>query len=436
MRTSLIWEVVLGTAGLLIFSGAGCGSSDILKSDSADASGENNVGKSSSPIINGTVDNTHTAVVAIINASDTEVGKCSGTIIKVDPNNHIGWVLTAAHCVDPEPLFVVQAADYMAYSEMCAIMRAGTDGGQDCTNTNAIGYQVIDYAADPRYQLGGDAAQPYDVAVLRIGGVDSTTPSIPITGSEDGLALGSTVTAIGFGTTTLPEAGTDAGSNDENSKRMETPLAVTYTDNTFIGYDFSTHAFCFGDSGGPDLFNNRVVGVHSATNNCKDNIDIGGYAVGGISGRVSGNLDFINTQLNTLPDCTCDACETIVTSGNQQCAPLASSFYANPDLVAFETCFANATTSSGQASCLQQYPEAGNLFTAVKGCISSSCAVCGGGAAATCKLTDIGISPPNGGGGGSSGCSVGQQDARSTHVAGSIFVLLSLVGWIARRRRR
>src|SRR5262245_42564769 len=105
---------------------------------------------SSSAIINGTIDTTHPAVVAM--GSSTTL--CSGTIVKTDPLRRIGWVLTAAHCVSKAPVFVIQGQDYMA--------------------ANVVRYDVIDYRADPRYT--GVANYDYDFAIVRIAGVDSATP--------------------------------------------------------------------------------------------------------------------------------------------------------------------------------------------------------------------------------------------------------------------
>ncbi|MCL2723857.1 MAG: S1 family peptidase [Polyangiaceae bacterium] len=453
-------------------------SSACSKLSSVDASNENDIGRSSSPIINGTVDNTHTAVVAIISTSSNQTGLCSGTMIKVDPDNHIGWVLTAAHCVKLAPTVALQSTDF--------------------SSASAIRYYVIDYAADPRYQLGGDAGQPYDVAVVRVGGVDTNTPVIPITDVSDGLEVGSPVTAIGFGRTTLLEAGTNT-----NTERMSAPLVVGDIDSTQIAYDLSTHGICEGDSGGPDLFNqggeNRVVGIHSF---------IAGDCNGaGVSGRVSGNLDFIQTQLDKpLPERTCQTCSAIVQSGNQECAAITNRCRSNPDCAGFYSC-PGATTASGQAACLQEFPQAEGPVVAASECpCNRSCAdVCGGtsacadvpacgealpaGACASCMqsiccqqaldcqadgtchlclrnndqdpscqsndarralatcainncniecsgtefVRDLGVASPSSPS-ASGGCAVGQQDARSTRAAGSIFVLLSLVA--LRRRRR
>src|SRR2546430_6195801 len=120
---------------------AACGSSSSPKSEQT--------ATNASPIINGVVDTTDNAVVAIAVGNQ---GLCSGTIVKVDAANKIGWVLTAAHCVEVAPVLAIQGSDF--------------------NDINALQYYVVDYSQDTRYQQGGDPGQPYDFAVIRIAGVD------------------------------------------------------------------------------------------------------------------------------------------------------------------------------------------------------------------------------------------------------------------------
>jgi hypothetical protein len=354
----VVLVTVLATSSACNQSGAvkGAGDAPDLGSGSHFPN-DTNFDASSSPIISGTVDNIDTAVVAIISTSSTNATLCSGTIIKVDPNNHIGWVLTAAHCIVPAPTVVLQAADYSA--------------------SDAIRYYVIDYGADSRYEQGGSPAQPFDVAVLRIGGVDAATPVMPIASRDDGLDIGSQVKAIGFGRTTLLEAGTDT-----NTKRMTTPLVVANITSLQIGYDLAERGICEGDSGGPDLVTQNglptVVGIHSF---------IAGDCNGtGASTRVSGNLDFIEAELTMpLPDRTCSACAAIAMSGNQECAQITTACLANPDCAAFYTCPGATTNASDRASCLQKFPAAQGPVTASSECpCNRSCAdVCASAPACT-----------------------------------------------------
>src|SRR5437870_1554737 len=63
------------------------------------APGEHGVARSEQPIINGTPDQTHTAVVAVLGNQS----ECSGTVFKIDSNNKLAYVLTAGHCVTDPP---------------------------------------------------------------------------------------------------------------------------------------------------------------------------------------------------------------------------------------------------------------------------------------------------------------------------------------------
>ena len=85
------------------------------------------VGQSSSAIINGQLDTTHQAVVMLYSQSGDKAGLCSGTIVKIDPTTHIGWVATAAHCVEAQPSIVIQGNDFL-----------GSD---------VLRYEVVDFAA-------------------------------------------------------------------------------------------------------------------------------------------------------------------------------------------------------------------------------------------------------------------------------------------------
>lgn len=317
------------------------------------APADEDVGQTSDAIINGTVDTTHQAVVMIYSQQGQEAGLCSGTIVKVDPDTKIGWVLTAAHCVAVPPMLVIQ--------------------GDDFNTTNALQYGVIDYKADPRYRQSGDPAQDYDVAVIRIAGVDAKTPTLPIATASDGVKSGTAVTAIGYGRTTL----ISAGNNDTNTKRRKVSLTVNSVKTASIGYDMSQRGICQGDSGGPDLVTvggqETVVAVHSYVSG-----DCNGQ---GTSGRVSGNLTFINQQLAAAaPKETCDLCTTREVSGEQECAKLNRACLEDRSCAALYDCLTKASSASAQRTCFSKYPESVGPFTAAATCqCNRECkSICGG----------------------------------------------------------
>lgn len=203
----------------------------------------------SAPIINGVLDTSHDAVVTL-----SPVG-CSATIVKTDPILGTGYVLTAAHCLD---------------SLLPTSVRLGDD-----FSAPELTYPVTGTSVHP---LWGTTGFENDFAVVRISGVDATTPVIPAALDGDGAYAAATVTSVGFGQIYQP--GETPVSNSQRY-RLDTqlnsafPSSLNYASGGTIG-------LCFGDSGGPVLGVvagvEHVIGVHSNTS--RD-------CTGGSSGRVS-----------------------------------------------------------------------------------------------------------------------------------------------------
>lgn len=291
-------------------------------------------GTSQSAIINGSADTTHDAVVAIVLQEGNQGGLCTGTIVKVDAARHIGWVATAAHCVSPAPVMVLQGPDFNASS--------------------AIAYQVVDFAADPRYD--GDFEAGYDFAVIRIAGVDANTAVIPLASATDGVSNGSPTTSVGYGRTSVEEGG------PENSKRNAVSHTIAQSNAKFLVYNQQSKGICQGDSGGPVLFKSggteRVVGIHSYV--------AGGCDGAGYSGRVSGELDFLNQQLTkALPPDSCGLCEKVANSGTSECAQITQSCLANPDCKGYYDCLSEGAKPE---TCVAKFPHAEGPFNAAATC--------------------------------------------------------------------
>lgn len=323
------------------------------------------VERTSSPIINGQLDTSHDAVVAILTqSSQDQGGGCTGTIVKVDGARHIGWVATAAHCVDlqgldPRNVYVVQGEDY--------------------SKNTSILYRTIDFAIHPGWNPNGGF--DYDFAVIRIAGVDANTPVIPLASSPDGLTTGKQVTSVGYGKTDPSPSSMDA-----NSLRY----AITKTipsgglSSSLITYSNTSGGICQGDSGGPVLYgaagSEKVVGIHSFVS--------GGCGSGsqGSSGRVIAGLSFFNQQLGAaLPKEDCDLCEMIANSGTQECAEITQRCYGDPECQGFFECMQEQGAT--RTACTQKFPKIEGMVAAVAACTCTRACADTCGVALSCKLT-------------------------------------------------
>lgn len=346
MRASLLLAV-LAVPVVALFTGACSSSSEPLASP--DGSPEPTLGRTSSAVINGQLDTTHQAVVAIVLQEGQQGGLCSGTIVKVDPTSHIGWVLTAAHCVDIPPVFVLQGDDFSQA-------------------TNVLRYDIVDYKADSRW--GGQVGSPYDFAMIRIAGVDASTPTIPLVSAPDNLANGTPVVSVGYGRTSLIAS----GAGDENTVRRRVSKTLSQVGQA-LAYNMQSSGICQGDSGGPVIATSggqeRVVGVHSYVQG-----DCNGV---GVSGRVTFNAAFINAELaKAVPADSCDLCTKIANSGNSTCAAATKKCLTDKECGGYYECLSSGKT---KATCLAKFPKAEGPFNVAANCTCTQ--ACG----AACKDT-------------------------------------------------
>lgn len=313
------------------------------------------VRQTSSAIINGQLDTTHPAVVMLYSQTGTEAGLCTGTIVKVQGN--VGWVATAAHCVDIPPSIVIQ--------------------GEDILSDDSLHYEVLDYAADPRYNGGS-----YDFAVVRIAGVDATTPVIPLTGTPDGLAVSTTVVSVGYGKTKLNQPPTDP---DQNTKRWRVTKTLDQVQGTLIRYDMASSGICQGDSGGPVLVgsppNERVVGIHSFVEQIRGS-DCNGR---GYSGRVTAGANFFDQQLaKAPPPDDCSFCEKVANSGNGECVTMTKGCFSDPECKGYYDCISTCSTLNCRSECTKKYPKAQGPIAALSACVCARACVDKCGSAPQC----------------------------------------------------
>lgn len=285
-------------------------------------------------IINGQLDTTHRAVVALFGRGSL----CSGTIVQTDPDRGIGWVLTAAHCVDDAPQFVIQA--------------------DDINDRRATTYEVIDFEAHPAYS---SRSSEFDFAVVRFAGAARSTPVIPVVTGSDGLGRGDNVTSVGYGRTTP-----SSQPSDNNSQRRTITRPLSRTSNTFLVYSLSTGGICQGDSGGAVLANvngaERVVGVHSSvTGDCTGD---------GFSGRVSGVYDtWLRGALAGQIEDSCELCRQVAQSGDGACTPVIQNCLDTPDCADFVNCLNNCNNDACSQRCVETHRDGVDDYTAIFDCV-------------------------------------------------------------------
>lgn len=317
---------------------------------SSDADVPEVAGGTEQPIITGSRDTGHPAVVLLqmTLAPDASghpsYAACTGTIIHADPATKVGVVLTAGHCVRNATAVQVISGNDLSVS------------------TGIESFAVVDFKAHPQYD--GQTSSPYDVATVRILGVDANTPTLPVLAPDQMVAGQTRVTSVGFGQVIRPGVATDAGMNEAKNK-IDGTVARLSTAQMAVQYD-NGGDICHGDSGGPVIVNqggkDYVAGVHSfVTGNCVG----AGYSV-----RASSQIAWYNTIIDAAPPATtCDSCRKTSLSGEQTCAKKRSECLGDADCGGLARCLnkcasaaasaapgTDAGTADCQKACVAQFP--------------------------------------------------------------------------------
>jgi secreted trypsin-like serine protease len=259
MRRAFPFFVALGLVGCSFESGA-----------------PERFGTDESEIINGQVDTTHDAVVAVF----AQQSGCSATIIHVAAGN--AFVLTAAHCFGFGALEVVVIGD-------------------DYNNPDAV-LSVVDYQIHPQYD---PQESTFDFAMVTAAGAGPSTPVIPaLRPSEDNVQVGTPLDHVGYGLLSYP--------NGSTSVRHHAMGQVDQVGSIQIGYAQPSSGPCQGDSGGPNLVTvaggERVAGVISFGDQ--------GCSEYGVSGRVTAAYDsFIGPYTGNPEPVTASSSSTSTGSG-------------------------------------------------------------------------------------------------------------------------
>jgi hypothetical protein len=288
------------------------------------------------PIVAGSLDTTHQAVVAVLGTQSA----CTGTIIQL--NGSIGYALTAAHCcaAGSPPKYIVQGNDYNAQ---------GT----------AV-YPVSEYKAHPAYD-SQNPGSPDDFCVVRFSGATASTPVIPaMTQALDDLATGVQVEVVGYGLTSKQD--------QDNSERRHANVTLSNVSSLQFGFNFNPSGICSGDSGGPAL---RVVGGKEYVAGVASFSDQDCAQYGG-EGRVSAVYDsFIMNYINGLPTTlTCDECSASAQSDQGACADSIDACINHAGCNALATCF-NECPDNDQAcidGCVDTNPTGLTKYLAIFEC--------------------------------------------------------------------
>ena len=288
-----------------------------------------------SPITYGTIDTDHRAVVALHTSATDPYATCSGTIVKVSPP--WAWVATAAHCVSSPPSMV-------------------TIGHMDAPE---VTFPVIDVMVNPSY-MGN---WYFDYALLRVLGASSTTPFVPLaTPAEDTLAVGDTLTLVGYGNT----------ENGPTTKRRTIQRAVQSLDALTLTHNNDNGGTCHGDSGGPGLADltvgKRVVGIHSvgANSQCTN-----------WGGKVRASAGYTSFLQPLLDKPTFDSCHDCFFSGGwfgPACKPLVNAcFQPGTACNSYSSCQAGCTTQACIDACGITFPAGQTDYDALFACSCTAC---------------------------------------------------------------
>jgi len=342
---------------------------------------------SNEEIFGGTWDsgNTYPAVVWLYN--ETGGYSCSGTIVQITGST--GYVLTAAHCTGME--YVIVDTDYNCIQN------------DTCDQVYQVvpGSQQYDPAFDENSVQNG-----HDFSMLRISGVSGITP-IPVATNPDGLKAngGDSVIQVGYGVTKT---------NQNNSKRNVVNITTDQVFSNLIYHDQTDgKGTCSGDSGGPTIFNGKVVGVTSfGDQTC---------ASDGYDGRVQFAYNsFIAPYLNATVTETCDTCfDEEVNTQTGSCYSKVQACQDDTECNALNDCL-NACGANDQScvnACASAHQNGIDKFNAIFDCFCTSCAsLCSDECAqsTTSATTGSGMTTSSNGAGGGAANGAGGASANGS----------------------
>lgn len=352
---------------------AGCAVGDPSQRDAGEKGSAVDNGKkgeptqqSQEPIYGGSNDGTDDAVMFLYS---NQGYACTGTLIA--KNGNIGYVLTAGHCAGMD--YVIQADN----------LNCLNSNPPTCENIWAIDDQVVNPNFNENLIDNG-----YDFSMIRFTGASSAPAPVPAASGNDGVGVGTQVNLVGYGVTEF----------GDTNFRMHVNMPVNEVFSNFLGFDQTGgQGTCSGDSGGPAIYNGKVVGVTSfGDQNC---------AQFGYSGRVSFVYnDFIAPYIGAPVEETCNTCSAAAQGSGGACGSQTNACFNNAECGALVDCVNPCTTQSCVDNCYAAHPNGAAALDALIGCICDACAICDCGATTnTVTTVTTGSSMNTGGTNGSGG---------------------------------
>ncbi len=290
-------------------------------------------------VIGGEMDTSHQAVVTLEINPDAH---CTATIIATDPDEGVGYALTAAHCAYEQlpPTVLYQGDDY---------------------RTPTATYPVLSFAQHPDYDGPPYGSMAYDFGMLKIGNVTESTPTLPVmTPEEDVMVVDTALTGIGYGITD-PE-----GALGSNTIRHSYETAIEQLSATLLFTLQDSGGACSGDSGGPLVHgegaSERVAAVLSAAKKVEPKCS--GPMM---SGRVSAVVDDFIQPFMDGADNNCALC--LIAAEQSTCEAQVNACQNEPACAALDICRESCEDAACKAQCSETHRAGVALYVRRANCL-------------------------------------------------------------------
>lgn len=367
-----------------------------------------NVAARPSPILGGSVDDEHRAVMALTHRIEGGYALCTASVFHVAAGSAL--LVTAAHCVvaSDDKGEITTPPKALPARELHVTAGRGVDGDLLLERE----YPVVGVSVAPGYN--GFLGNPDDVAIVRIVGASADFPRLPLLTTADAPAdVAEAVTLVGYGQTEDP---------DESGTRRVTTQNIAWLDQNFIGFDQSDgRGLCHGDSGGPVLVSRNEGEAIAAVNSLARGSQAGDCVENATSVQVGRHAAQIEQAIAAVPQSLdCASCKLAEQAPGHACGePVACA----AECAALVNCLDDCTDRLCAAVCASAHQSGVALHQAA---LSESATCAERACAETCR-NEPATNPSE------DGCSFSTRRHASSAGWTSLLVLTLVV---ARRRAR